>query len=72
VTAVAGHLAALVLLVALLLAWVAVQRAWARTFPGDGSDPDGLAERMGCSGTACREPCARARCARSAGEEESA
>lgn len=68
----AGHLAGIALLVGLLLGWLAVQRAWARTFAGAGDDPDALAGRTACSGTACRRACAQPRCARAAGEEGSA
>jgi hypothetical protein len=41
--------------VLLSAAWVGVQRAWRRSFPDVGDDPDVLAGRPGCGG------CARAR-----------
>jgi hypothetical protein len=31
-------------------AWLGVQLAWGRGFPGDGSEPDVLARRGGCGG----------------------
>ena len=38
----------------LAAAWVGVQRAWRRSFPDMGGDPDVLAGRPGCGG--CVEP----------------
>jgi len=35
---------------ALGAAWVLVQSAWRRTFPGASPDPDPLAHRRGCRG----------------------
>lgn len=67
----AGHLAALALLVGLLLGWVVVQRAWLRAFPGDGRETDALAGRTGCAGAACRAPCPRERCPSATAEEGS-
>jgi hypothetical protein len=43
--------------VGLALAWVGVQRAWARQFPDDSGDPDVLARRRGCDGCGCATPC---------------
>jgi hypothetical protein len=57
-------------MVILLAAWLAVQQAWRRTFPDGSSDPDVLAERMGCGGCGSRERCATHEdTARRAGEE---
>ena len=59
---------------ALLLAgWLVVQRAWQRTVPAPGGDPDALSGRTGCAGRACERPCEH-RCTAppGAGEEESA
>ncbi len=39
---------------ALAAGWVAVQLAWAKSFPGDESEPDVLARRRDCSG--CSHP----------------
>jgi hypothetical protein len=36
--------------VVLAVAWVGVQSAWRRVFPGVSSDPDVLAGRLGCHG----------------------
>jgi hypothetical protein len=36
--------------VLLSAAWVGVQRAWRRSFPSAGDDPDVLAGRAGCNG----------------------
>jgi hypothetical protein len=43
--------------VGLTLAWVGVQRAWARSFPEAFDDPDVLAGRGGCDGCGCTKPC---------------
>ncbi len=42
----------LLLLVAVVALWVAVQGAWRRSFPDPGGEPDALAGRGGCHG--CR------------------
>ena len=44
-------------IVGLTLAWVAVQRAWAHSFPDAFDDPDVLAGRRGCDGCGCATPC---------------
>ena len=50
------HLLAIAGLIGVLLAWVGVQLAWKKVFPGVGSDPDVLAGRMGCNhGCDCQE-----------------
>ncbi len=46
-------------LLLVLVAWVAVQRAWRRSFPELVSDPDVLAARMSCHGCGCTLVCAR-------------
>jgi hypothetical protein len=56
----AEHATGLAILLALLLGWLAVQRAWARVFPGPDGDPDALAGRLGCAGGSCERPCGRA------------
>jgi hypothetical protein len=43
--------------VGLALGWLAVQRAWARSFPDAFDDPDALAGRRGCDGCGCATPC---------------
>jgi len=45
---IASYLTGLLVISAVLLAWVFVQSAWRRTFPGVFDDPDVLAERLGC------------------------
>jgi hypothetical protein len=40
-------------------AWVAVQRAWKRSFPDVGEDPDVLAGRSGCHGCDKTKDCHR-------------
>ena len=44
-------------LLGMLLAWVAVQQAWRRAFPGGDADPDALAGRGGCRGCDRSEVC---------------
>ena len=56
------HAIALLLLVAVLVAWVTVQGAWRRAFPDASSDPDVLARRgAGCGRCGCLQPCERRR-----------
>ena len=40
-------------IVAMVVAWVAVQGAWRRAFPVPGVDPDVLARRKGCGSCGC-------------------
>ena len=40
-------------------AWIAVQRAWRRSFPDVGDDPDALAGRSRCHGCNDSEVCHR-------------
>ena len=42
-------------------AWIGVQRAWRRSFPDVGDDPDVLAGRTGCHGCDISEDCHRRR-----------
>jgi len=44
-------------IVALSLAWVAVQVAWRKAFPEFSGDPDALAGRIGCHGCSSAEVC---------------
>lgn len=37
--------------------WVAVQRAWRKSFPDAGADPDVLAGRPDCKGCSRRDAC---------------
>lgn len=67
---VATHLTGLAVLIALLLGWVAVQRAWARVFHADGVDPDALAGRASCAGAGCAEVCERRPCEADGAREE--
>ena len=46
---------------ALAVGWVAVQRAWARSFPDAFDDPDVLAGRGACRGCGCATVCQRRR-----------
>jgi hypothetical protein len=41
----------------LSMAWVGVQRAWKKSFPDIGLDPDALAGRSGCQGCAKASSC---------------
>lgn len=50
-----GLLLAVLALVALLVAWVAVQRAWHRAFADDVDDVDALASRGRCQGCICSD-----------------
>ena len=56
--------------VAIAVAWVGVQSAWRRVFPGASSDPDTLAHRMGCHGCSCTVDCADARKVAAQSKEE--
>jgi hypothetical protein len=38
-------------------AWVGVQRAWRKSFPDVGADPDVLAGRPGCQGCSRQDEC---------------
>ena len=38
-------------------AWIGVQRAWKKSFPDAGSDPDALAGRAGCQGCGKSSSC---------------
>ncbi len=49
-------------LIALLTAWIAVQRLWKQVFAGDGEDPDALAGRLGCHGCAKPGDCDGSQC----------
>jgi len=51
----ASYALAIAAMVVVLAAWVGVQIAWRKAFPGVGCDPDVLAIRMGCSGCKCQE-----------------
>jgi hypothetical protein len=64
-----AHLAGLAALIALLLAWVGVQRAWLRVF-GEAEGADALAGRASCAGTACAEVCERRTCEAGGAREE--
>jgi hypothetical protein len=44
-------------IVVLALAWVGVQIAWRKAFPGVCADPDVLAGRMGCRGCSGTDEC---------------
>ena len=45
--------------VLLSIAWIGVQRAWRRSFPEVGGDPDVLVGRSGCHGCADSRDCHR-------------
>ena len=53
----ASYVIGVALTVAVLLAWVAIQSAWARAFSDPAADPDALARRMDCHGCGCAAPC---------------
>jgi len=60
--------------VLLVVAWVGVQNAWRRVFPGGSADVDALSGRAGCHGCGSMEPdkprrCGDERCAPSVKEE---
>jgi hypothetical protein len=46
-------------LLLLSTAWLGVQRAWRRSFPDAGADPDALAGRLGCHGCSDSSDCHR-------------
>ena len=54
-----SYAVAVLAMVVLAVAWVGVQSAWRRTFPGAMADPDVLAGRMGCHGCDSTEDCDR-------------
>lgn len=64
------HVLAIALLALALAAWVGVQAAWRRTFPGACSDPDVLAARRGCTGCDSAETCERRDAERGQSAEE--
>jgi hypothetical protein len=64
------HVLAIALLVLVLAAWVGVQGAWRRAFPGACSDPDVLAARRGCQGCDSADACERRHAERGLGAEE--
>jgi hypothetical protein len=64
------HLLALAVLLALLLGWLAVQRAWARVFREDAAAADALAGRASCAGGGCAEVCERRPCEAGSAREE--
>lgn len=66
----ATHLAGVAVLVALVVGWVAVQRAWARVFEDEASGPDALAGRGGCAGAGCAAACQERPCAGGSGRAE--
>jgi hypothetical protein len=43
--------------VLLSAAWIGVQRAWRKSFPDVGNEPDVLAGRLGCRGCGRAEDC---------------
>lgn len=49
----------LVTLILMLVAWLAVQRAWRRAFPESGAEDDPLEGRMGCRGSCGGGVCPR-------------
>ncbi len=60
--------------VLIVVAWLGVQNAWRKAFPGVSADPDALSGRAGCHGCGGAEPekpgrCREQRCAPSAEEE---
>ncbi len=54
-----SYLTGILIIVALTVAWVGVQRAWRRAFPEGSGDPDALAGRTGCHGCNCTDVCER-------------
>jgi len=55
----ASYLTGIGVVAGLAAAWVAVQVAWRRAFPGPEPDADALAGRLGCHGCACGKTCER-------------
>ena len=53
------HAVAIAVLVLAVVAWVAVQGLWRKSFPEACPDPDVLAGRMRCHQTNCSEDCNR-------------
>ncbi len=54
-----GYLLGIGVVIAVTLGWVAVQAAWAKTFPEATADADVLADRLGCHGCGCSTVCER-------------
>jgi hypothetical protein len=52
-----SYLIGLGAIVLMAVAWVWVQGAWRKTFPGASCDPDPLASRLGCHGCDCADIC---------------
>jgi len=54
------HLLAPLIVAACAAGWLAVQRAWTRTFPAESPDADALSGRLGChGGDRCNKSCER-------------
>ena len=51
----ASYALGVAIIVLVMVAWVGVQLAWKRCFPGVWADPDALAGRMGCHGCEYQE-----------------
>jgi len=66
----ASYATGLVALIALMLAWVGVQSAWRKVFPGVTSDPDALAGRTGCHGCDDIDVCSHRPAARAVSDKE--
>lgn len=52
------QIVSIVSLALLLIAWLAIQRAWQRAFP-EAAGEDALSGRLGCRGCGCGEECRR-------------
>ncbi len=53
-----SYITGLAAIVVILVTWLAVQAAWARTFAAEAKDPDPLAGRS-CHGCGCTTVCER-------------
>jgi hypothetical protein len=56
--------------VLLSAAWIGVQRAWRKSFPDVGDDPDVLVGRSGCRGCGHAEDCQQAESGACEAQEE--
>ena len=55
----ASYAIGVLVIVAALVVWLAVQIAWGKVFPGASCDPDVLARRAGCRACDSTEVCDR-------------
>ncbi len=53
----ASYATGIIGIIVLSLAWLGVQIAWRKVFPGASADADALAGHLGCHGCDCADGC---------------